>query len=414
MIRLPAGNIAAFWVAKDDIGPERWELGRAEKASAARKPVKAQWFRKQFNGSFKFDEKWRSTLVRQSLLVWDVKLAMESDGPMYTLDRQLRAHITAAFTASRRQRAAAAAERKRARQLDSDGEASGPDNDSDESISDSDDSGDQDVDGADEEGDARMPAAGAGPAGAGSGTGSDAKAAVPLALFADAVVTKTEKTIEYLGDFNLDIADSDAQRLKFYKDRAQFLAAIRDNLLARLPKVERFEMFGKLFDPKQLPATVAMGLAENYGQDAVNYFARLYGRRSASEPGLDPLGLEKNWPMVRSKLINARDKLSGKPTAAALLRFLLTAEIHSDLRDTAPDWAWLAEAALTQAVVTVDPERGFSRMNLIKTDRRTRLLTPRLSDLMLVSIAARPADCVDWEAVLNIWMSQCKRLVQLA
>ncbi|KAJ8318706.1 hypothetical protein KUTeg_003797 [Tegillarca granosa] len=73
-------------------------------------------------------------------------------------------------------------------------------------------------------------------------------------------------------------------------------------------------------------------------------------------------------------------------------------------KSTYPSVAMAAERLLVSPVSTVDCERGFSRVNIIKTDLRNKLAEETLNNLVRISIDCNDNFCYDdafkkWAAV---------------
>jgi hypothetical protein len=79
-----------------------------------------------------------------------------------------------------------------------------------------------------------------------------------------------------------------------------------------------------------------------------------------------------------------------------------------------PEFAKLATIALVLPVTTADCERGYSRMNLIKTILRNRLGELRMLDAMRASIYSIAPKDVDWPAVLKLWLQARKRALTIS
>lgn len=72
--------------------------------------------------------------------------------------------------------------------------------------------------------------------------------------------------------------------------------------------------------------------------------------------------------------------------------------------DTFPNMVRLWQAILVLPISSVACERGFSKQNLIKSNRRQCLKVETLEALMRVSLLGPPdSTCIEWEEVYKIW-----------
>ena len=71
----------------------------------------------------------------------------------------------------------------------------------------------------------------------------------------------------------------------------------------------------------------------------------------------------------------------------------------------------LWQAVLTIPASTVDCERGFSKQNIIKDIRKSRLGLDTLDALMRISLNGPQLSIVDWNAVYEIWRDTKSRTV---
>ena len=74
----------------------------------------------------------------------------------------------------------------------------------------------------------------------------------------------------------------------------------------------------------------------------------------------------------------------------------------------------LWQAVLTIPASTVDCERGFSKQNIIKDIRKSRLGLDTLDALMRISLNGPELSIVDWNAVYEIWRdTKSRRVLEL-
>ena len=74
-----------------------------------------------------------------------------------------------------------------------------------------------------------------------------------------------------------------------------------------------------------------------------------------------------------------------------------------------PHMSNLWQAILTIPASTVACERGFSRQNIIKDVRRTKLSLVALDALMRVSLTWLDSSMVEWDRVFDIWKDAKER-----
>ena len=74
-------------------------------------------------------------------------------------------------------------------------------------------------------------------------------------------------------------------------------------------------------------------------------------------------------------------------------------ELHTNFPTISNLW----KAVLSIPASTVACERGFSRQNIIKDIRRTKLSLDTLDDLMRVSLTGIDSAMVEWDRVYEIW-----------
>jgi hypothetical protein len=81
---------------------------------------------------------------------------------------------------------------------------------------------------------------------------------------------------------------------------------------------------------------------------------------------------------------------------------------------TYPHMMKLWQVVLTIPASTVDCERGFSKQNIIKDIRKSRLGLDTLDALMRISLNGPELSNVDWNVVYGLWRdTKSRRLLDL-
>jgi hypothetical protein len=111
-------------------------------------------------------------------------------------------------------------------------------------------------------------------------------------------------------------------------------------------------------------------------------------------------------------LIGKRDRHN--PPLKDMASLLLEVLSDPSFEEHFPEFVKLATIALAIPVATADAERGYSRMNIIKTMLRNRLGEQRLLDAMRAAIYNVPASQVDWKAVITLWLKARNRQLKLS
>ncbi|XP_070184089.1 uncharacterized protein C17orf113-like [Littorina saxatilis] len=166
--------------------------------------------------------------------------------------------------------------------------------------------------------------------------------------------------------------------------RTDFIQTLIDNLDERFPpdQLDILSSLGTIFDAKMYP--VGMHLLRQFGTDALdvvlNKFAPLpnndlpENERKATLVNRDRA--RRDFPELKYALHVDRTKSFAEVCKMVIL----------DFPDQYPDFAVLANIAMTIPVSSVPCERGFSVQNAIKTQSRARLGDTTTDNLMLISM----------------------------
>jgi hypothetical protein len=159
----------------------------------------------------------------------------------------------------------------------------------------------------------------------------------------------------------------------FLKDKTAFINELIKNLEKRFPK-EGMQLLAKLdciLNPKKLNEIAAQDLAI-YGNEDIKYILDFFN----GEAGIDA-----------ERCLN--DFLAFKTYArSCATRDICQFGEHiiNECYELYPDYAILFEFYMTVPLNSVPAERGFSKLNIIKTKYRNRLSTERLNQIMFIAI----------------------------
>jgi hypothetical protein len=271
--------------------------------------------------------------------------------------------------------------------------------------------------------------------------------------------SKVDEVLKSLADADIKVSSSDKQLTDAASARKQFIQALLDNLPVRFEQLDIFNSLGRLLDPVHMPAvlesplvspalerdlTVVIGhFKSSFATDADKKTAKERKVRAeekkagceakeVKEPGeavvdsnklyeFDFACLRDEYPSVRRFLIhtsaehNKQQLLLADPAQrrAMTMRHALQLYLSNSRSLETPNVVRLMHYVLALPVTTVECERGFSVMNLVKTDLRNRLSTKTLDALMRVRIESPPRKDVKWSRVLALWFAARPRHVRL-
>ena len=180
---------------------------------------------------------------------------------------------------------------------------------------------------------------------------------------------------------------------------------IISNLSDRFPSSPLLSAL-QVFDMRELPSTRSHWnrVASYHNRESLNTILAVYGRPTAHESGgafpavVDPAAFRCEWPVFIEQLTEAWYEYCEK-TRPLHQKCPKDKEEHDELmieifyadffeRDTLPEVSKLAAIWMIQTLSTVDCERGFSSLALIKTRLRNRLYVCTVDALMQVSLCA--------------------------
>lgn len=134
---------------------------------------------------------------------------------------------------------------------------------------------------------------------------------------------------------------------------------------------------------------------------------------------VDAVQLRAEWSAALRHLIVMRDsdelKLAAQGKSVRTAQLLRAFLQQPSSQKEFPETCKLMSYALTLPISTVECERGYSLMNLIKTLLRNRLGQERLQDLMRVALVGKGVTdkSIDWMAILQFWFAAKARKVNL-
>jgi hypothetical protein len=164
--------------------------------------------------------------------------------------------------------------------------------------------------------------------------------------------------------------------------------SVIDHLHARFPPQPIFEAF-KVFDPKHM-RDHRVNFA-SYGRSELTAVCTHFC--NISFLNISPQVAQIEWNTIKNLI---KDNVGKYSTISDLLQF-------PDLKVTYPNMYKVLSVIVCMPVTSVDCERGFSKMSLIKSDIRNKLNSETLNALMNVSISDVNRDKVRWGGVSEIF-----------
>jgi hypothetical protein len=218
-----------------------------------------------------------------------------------------------------------------------------------------------------------------------------------------------------LQDQGIEITRSESKEQKWDQQRRQFIVAVGNNIRGRFPKVDLLAHLAVLLDPASMPSE----LPHDYGNVSLDHVIRHYSPPASDDIDdekpftvFDAPALRTEWPTFRNLMVSQqtqhRNTHGGDLTFKAFAEFIFKSEA---LRSVFPNFSKLLHIAVIIPLSTADCERGFSKLKLIKTDRRNRLSAQTLEALMLISIEGPDPSSFDFSAAVRSWLEGGRRLL---
>ena len=173
-----------------------------------------------------------------------------------------------------------------------------------------------------------------------------------------------------------------------------YIDSICENLSNRFPQLDILDAF-QIFNPEVLPTDGEALLDHGHAQ-----LQTLLGNYSPSL--VDAHKTEEEWEHFMPEIST---RFKGKDITSVLAS--LTS--NSVYKDSFPELAKLAAAALVVPMSTADCERGFSSMNRIKTELRNSLKTETLDYLMRISIEGKEREHFNFDKSADMWAAKRNR-----
>ena len=156
--------------------------------------------------------------------------------------------------------------------------------------------------------------------------------------------------------------------------QTKFVDAVIEQLESYFPECDEIDAFG-LFDPSKIPdKSIDPALYQSWGNDRLAILESKYSQNE--NPDIDASAARLEWEKLRTTMFEAY-------RGTTLRNALQDLAFNNTLRSL-PQLSRLASIALIIPVSTAECERRFSSMNRIKTDRRNRLNTSTLCQIMRI------------------------------
>jgi hypothetical protein len=213
--------------------------------------------------------------------------------------------------------------------------------------------------------------------------------------------SKRDEYFDALTKAGVDIHDQRGKQSEggFEKDRLQYLTSLRDEIIRRFPPVALLGSLGRLFSPDSLPpASLPPQEIATHGSKDLDVVLNHWG----SIVNVEFARLQ--WPTAAMFL----SRLTPRPKS---MQDVLATLLEPGRAAILPDIQRIAIAALALPVTSVECERGFSTLNLIKTKLRNRLNTDTLCALIRIKIEGPPVNKFDFASVASMWFQESRRRI---
>jgi hypothetical protein len=183
-----------------------------------------------------------------------------------------------------------------------------------------------------------------------------------------------------------------------------YVQALVENLNGRFPDLAFFNS-ARLFSPCHYLEDVH-GRERNSKRWLEKIFQHLQHPYYQSEENKTTFDFEACLKELHPFVDTLRVNCEGSSMKDAWRIFYVTG-LHTNF----PNMSKLWQAILTIPASTVACERGFSRQNIIKDVRRTKLSLVALDALMRVSLTGLDSSMVEWDRVFDIWKDAKERRI---
>ena len=183
---------------------------------------------------------------------------------------------------------------------------------------------------------------------------------------------------------------SDTEKANFDRLRDKFLLSVISNLEARFPDSEVISALSVL-DPTNMPPEFIF-----YGEEEIETLSNHFELNAAD--------LVNEWQQFR-ELVHVNYRGHSLPE--------LTKVVHANpvIKESFPMLSKLLATTLTLPVSTADCERGFSVMNITKTQLRNRMKVETLASLMRISIEGPPLKEFNFFKTARRWLAMKNRRI---
>nr|XP_042911100.1 E3 SUMO-protein ligase KIAA1586-like [Parasteatoda tepidariorum] len=214
--------------------------------------------------------------------------------------------------------------------------------------------------------------------------------------FLDDVPKKESEKFEFQGHI---ILDGLKQRERFRNLMHNFLNCIIENITDRLGDLDKIEMFN-IFIPSRMPHSSEE--LQHYGVKEIRCIFNLFSESPRKDFQFTETELLCEWGLFKHILMQRCKNMSFNE----LLLFLYT----NDVSEQYPLITSVIEYCATIPMHTVDCERGFSCLNLIKTNIRNRLLINHVNNLLMINIEG-PESAFNFQEAFVKWANMKERKI---
>ena len=178
----------------------------------------------------------------------------------------------------------------------------------------------------------------------------------------------------------------------------KYIEKLIDNITERFVDSDLLGALITLFNSKKAASSIESVGLEQYGNNAISSIAAHFSTT------VDSQRLQLEWMRFKHILLTQFSEMPENEVMAVIS----SDSSYSSLYPYIPK---IASIALTLPVSTADCERGFSMMNRIKTDQRSRLKTSTLDKLIRLSSEGPSMDNFDYDAAVSLWAERRSRRI---
>ena len=203
------------------------------------------------------------------------------------------------------------------------------------------------------------------------------------------------KGVDLLGNNNVEELTEQFRRNLAVPYLQALLAALTD----RFPLLPVMDALS-IFQPALCPLANSPDLS-SYGNEKLALLLGASGVFDGDHPSLRRIEAKQEWRALKSMMSDSMSKTSD-------VQVFITTLYETGQADTLPNLMYLANWGLAIPVTSVECERDFSRLKLVKTRLRNRLGAVNLSRLLRVSINGPDVTEFPFEDALVEWHNQQK------